>query len=465
MAADRAQHVASEIEPALARGDWVVCDRYVPSSLVYQGVVRGLGVEVVEQLSVVATAGLAPDLVLLLDVSDEIADARRADESRAGVDDRLEREGVRVPRFGARRVPRARARTRLDRGRCRRRRRSCRRARSRRGSSAAGRMTAMVATEHWARVPGQERAVTQLQRAATRPVHAYLLVGPRGSGVEEAARCFAAALITTDDDERSWDLVLRGVHPDVVEIDPPATQIRIEDAQAVVDEVSRSPIEGERKVVVLFDAERLRLNESGRQQAAQDARGTAAARGDHPRHVGRRSAAPHHPLALPACRLRVPRSRRGRGRARRRRHPRRARRAARPARGRPHRPRPGARRSPRPGAGRVRRRGLGDRRHRRRGRRAGRARAGGDAGARSRTRSGAGRRKPRSWAPSSRPRATRSARGAHNCAGSRSVTSARTGAPASTRCSKASPRSRPSTATRWPDRPTSGSTSTTRSWR
>jgi DNA polymerase-3 subunit delta' len=123
-------------------------------------------------------------------------------------------------------------------------------------------MSGMVATDHWARIPGQDRAVAQLQRAATRPVHAYLLVGPRGSGVEEAARCFAAALITDADDERTWDLVLRGVHPDVVEIDPPATQIRIEDAQAVVDEVSRSPIEGERKVVVLFDAERLRLNEA-----------------------------------------------------------------------------------------------------------------------------------------------------------------------------------------------------------
>jgi DNA polymerase-3 subunit delta' len=128
-------------------------------------------------------------------------------------------------------------------------------------------MTSVAATDHWARVPGQTRAVAQLQRAAARPVHAYLLVGPRGSGVEEAARCFAAALITSDtgtaeDDERAWDLVLRGVHPDVVEIDPPAMQIRIEDAQAVVDEVSRSPIEGERKVVVLFDAERLRLNEA-----------------------------------------------------------------------------------------------------------------------------------------------------------------------------------------------------------
>jgi dTMP kinase len=89
MAADRAQHVATEIEPALARGDWVVCDRYVPSSLVYQGVVRGLGVDVVEQLSAVATGGCEPDLVLLLDVSDAVADARRAGES-----DRLEREGA-----------------------------------------------------------------------------------------------------------------------------------------------------------------------------------------------------------------------------------------------------------------------------------------------------------------------------------------------------------------------------------
>src|SRR5215212_4665752 len=113
-------------------------------------------------------------------------------------------------------------------------------------------MTGMVATDHWARIAGQDRAVAQLQRAAERPVHAYLLVGPRGSGIEEAARCFAATVVAPDGDDRSWDLVLRGVHPDVVEIDPPATQIRVEDAQTIVDEVSRSPIEGERKVVMLF---------------------------------------------------------------------------------------------------------------------------------------------------------------------------------------------------------------------
>jgi dTMP kinase len=88
MAADRAQHVATEIEPALARGEWVVCDRYVPSSLVYQGVVRGLGVERVAALSAVATQGLAPDVVLVLDVADELAAARQSAEP-----DRLEREG------------------------------------------------------------------------------------------------------------------------------------------------------------------------------------------------------------------------------------------------------------------------------------------------------------------------------------------------------------------------------------
>jgi DNA polymerase III subunit delta' len=123
-------------------------------------------------------------------------------------------------------------------------------------------MTSTVASERWAQVVGQDRAVAQLQRAAERPVHAYLLVGPRGSGIEEAARCFAASVVAPDGNDRSWDLVLRGVHPDVVEVDPPATQIRVEDAQLIVEEASRSPIEGERKVILLFDAERLRLNEA-----------------------------------------------------------------------------------------------------------------------------------------------------------------------------------------------------------
>jgi dTMP kinase len=89
MAADRAEHVAEVIRPALARGAWVVSDRHVPSSLVYQGVVRGLGVDAVAALSAFATDGLTPDLVVLLDVDDATAEARRSGES-----DRLEREGA-----------------------------------------------------------------------------------------------------------------------------------------------------------------------------------------------------------------------------------------------------------------------------------------------------------------------------------------------------------------------------------
>ena len=64
---------------------------------------------------------------------------------------------------------------------------------------------------------------------AERPSHAYLLVGPRGSGVEDAARDFAALLIGVGDDERSLRLVQRGVHPDVVEFAPGGASYRVKE--------------------------------------------------------------------------------------------------------------------------------------------------------------------------------------------------------------------------------------------
>ena len=88
MAADRAQHIADVIGPALARGAWVVSDRHVPSSLVYQGVVRDLGVDEVGALSEFAADGLIPDLVVVLDVDDATAEHRRSPGA-----DRMEREG------------------------------------------------------------------------------------------------------------------------------------------------------------------------------------------------------------------------------------------------------------------------------------------------------------------------------------------------------------------------------------
>lgn len=68
MAADRAQHVAEMILPALRAGGHVVCDRYLGSSVAYQGHGRGLDPGEVRDLSLWATEGLLPDLVVLLDV-------------------------------------------------------------------------------------------------------------------------------------------------------------------------------------------------------------------------------------------------------------------------------------------------------------------------------------------------------------------------------------------------------------
>ena len=76
MAADRAQHVSELIEPALAAGRDVVCDRYIGSSVAYQGYGRGLEPDFVARLSEWATSALAPDLVVLLTVPAEVARAR-----------------------------------------------------------------------------------------------------------------------------------------------------------------------------------------------------------------------------------------------------------------------------------------------------------------------------------------------------------------------------------------------------
>ena len=218
----------------------------------------------------------------------------------------MEREGGDVPRrrcgprtatlrrgagLGARRRARATSTTGRRPGLGRRRRSASR-------PSVSGRRCADVDVGSGGRPgPGGRDAAAA---PPTRPVHAYLLVGPRGSGIETAARCFAALLIGADGDDR----VLRGRHPDVVEFRPVATMYSVERdvRDAILPAVHASPIETERKCVVLLEADR--LNPESSNTLAQEHRGAAAAHDHHPGRRVRGRAARHDPVALPADRLR-----------------------------------------------------------------------------------------------------------------------------------------------------------------
>lgn len=87
-AADRAYHVATVIRPALEAGKVVLCDRYLDSSVAYQGAARELGVDEIRQLSLWAVEGLLPDMTFLLDLPPEVGRSRQEEEP-----DRLERAG------------------------------------------------------------------------------------------------------------------------------------------------------------------------------------------------------------------------------------------------------------------------------------------------------------------------------------------------------------------------------------
>jgi dTMP kinase len=89
-AAARAQLVAEKVEPLLAEGTWVLLDRFVDSSLAYQGAGRALGVEEIRAINRFATGGLTPDCTLFLRISPATGRSRQRD--RADQPDRLEAE-------------------------------------------------------------------------------------------------------------------------------------------------------------------------------------------------------------------------------------------------------------------------------------------------------------------------------------------------------------------------------------
>jgi dTMP kinase len=89
MAADRAEHIALLVGPALEAGEWVVSDRFSGSTLAYQGYGRGLDTAELRRVIEWATSGLGPDLSILVDVPVDVAQARLAESAP----DRLERLG------------------------------------------------------------------------------------------------------------------------------------------------------------------------------------------------------------------------------------------------------------------------------------------------------------------------------------------------------------------------------------
>lgn len=107
------------------------------------------------------------------------------------------------------------------------------------------------------RVVGQDGALATLTTAVARPVHAYLFVGPAGTGKAAAALGFAAALlcpsVPADGDCDNCRRVLAGLHPDVLQVEREGASISIDTARDVARLAMTSPVEGTRKVIVLHD--------------------------------------------------------------------------------------------------------------------------------------------------------------------------------------------------------------------
>jgi dTMP kinase len=99
MSADRAQHVATVIAPALRAGTTILCDRYFDATIAYQGFGRGLDIEMLLDLSLLATSRITPDLTLLVDIPPELSLARvraRGDADRMDLEDLAFHDRVRT---------------------------------------------------------------------------------------------------------------------------------------------------------------------------------------------------------------------------------------------------------------------------------------------------------------------------------------------------------------------------------
>jgi DNA polymerase-3 subunit delta' len=118
----------------------------------------------------------------------------------------------------------------------------------------------------WESVVGQVKAVEQLHQLAINHVHAYLFVGPEGCGKDEAARAFAAQLITGSDDatSREADLIMRGSFSDVIEVLREGAAVDKDEAEAIIRLATTTPTESKVKVVIVHEVHLMRDSAAAR---------------------------------------------------------------------------------------------------------------------------------------------------------------------------------------------------------
>jgi len=118
----------------------------------------------------------------------------------------------------------------------------------------------------WDSVVGQAKAVEQLHQLAVNHVHAYLFIGPEGCGKDEAARAFAAQLITGSDKaaSREADLIMRGSFSDVIEVLREGAAVDKEEAEAIIRLATTTPTESKVKVVIVHEVHLMRDSAAAR---------------------------------------------------------------------------------------------------------------------------------------------------------------------------------------------------------
>ncbi len=232
-AAARAQHVDEVIRPALERGAAVICDRYVDSSVAYQGVGRGLGLERVLELNLAAVGGLLPDRTFLLcSIPRRSTPPPAASTTGSSASRRRSTRGRRPAIASWRGASPSASSSSTPPARPTSSRRRC--------------------MDPFASVPEQAEAKRLLTAALTEgSAHAYLLHGPAGVGKRTAAFAFAGALLG---DERR---VVTRSHPDLYLLEPLGEMIRIDDVRALRHDLHMRPFEGDRRVYLVLDADRM----------------------------------------------------------------------------------------------------------------------------------------------------------------------------------------------------------------